>query len=116
MPETFRTLRLRDVGTARSQLETASAGNYSVPIGGVALIIGMTVCNDTAGSVGVTVEIGAGTTFIRLTNGTQLAAGQTLAPCGEMNKVGLEAGEGIYVTSSALASLDVIATILEITP
>ena len=116
MPETFRTLRARDVGLSRTQLETASAGPYSVPTGAVALIIGMTVCNDTAGAVGVTVEIGAGTTFTRLTNGTQLGVGQTLAPCGEMNKIGLEVGEGIYVTSSAAASLDVIATILEITP
>jgi hypothetical protein len=116
MPETFRTLRVRDVGTSRTQLQTAAGVNYAVPAGGVALIIGMTVCNDTGAAISATIETGQTGAFNRLCLNTSINPGQTLAPVGEMNKIGLEAGEGVYVTSSAAASADAVCTILEITP
>jgi hypothetical protein len=116
MPDTLISLRRRDVGTTRLQLQTLAGADYSVPAGGKALIIGMSCCNDSAAEIGATIEIGAGATFTRLLNGARIPANVSLGPIGSIGKTGLEAGEGVYATSTAATSLDMLVTILEITP
>jgi hypothetical protein len=116
MPERFVPLGFSEVGAARTQLQTEAGVNYVVPAGGVAMIVGMSICNDISTPINVTIEIGNGTNFRRLCFNTAIDVGQALAPVGEMNKIGLGAGQGLYVTSSAAASADATCLILEITP
>jgi len=116
MPEKIISLRRRDVGTTRLQLQTAAGVNYAVPAGGTAVISGLSLCNDIAAEIGVTFEIGAGSTFTRMLNGTRIPANVTLGPRDQTGALAAEAGEGFFVTSTAAASLDCLVTILEITP
>jgi len=111
MPDVYRRLTSRNVGTARDR-----AGAYTVPAGGTALVIGMSVCNTTAAAVNASIEHHDGTNYTFIADLVPLAVAQTLAPIGEMNKLVLQAGDGVFVTSSAATSLDVVVSILERTP
>lgn len=109
MPEVFKRLTSRDVGTARVRV-----GGYTAPASTKVIVLGMTVANKLAlGQVAADVEHHDGANYTLLAKGVALPAGSSLAPCGEMNKLVLEPGDGIFVKSDAAASLDVIVSILE---
>lgn len=110
MAETFKRIAQRGVGTGRTRV-----GGYTVPGGATAIVIGSSFVNVTAATVAATVEHHDGTNYTALAKDVQLGAGQLLAPSGEVNKLVLQAGDGVFVTSSAAASLDCIISILEIT-
>jgi hypothetical protein len=111
MPDVYRRLTLKDVGTTRTRI-----GAYTVPAGGVAQVIGVTLCNTAASSINVDFELFDGTTYFFICDALPLAVAQTLAPVGQMNKLVLQAGDGVFARSSAATSLDVIVSILERTP
>lgn len=110
MPETFRRLTSRGVGTTATRV-----GGYTVPAGGVAIVIGSSFANVTTGTVRATVEHSDGTNLTKIANAIEVASGQALAPLGEVNKIVLQAGDGLFVTSSAATSIDAVVSILEIT-
>lgn len=109
MAETFKRITSRGVGTTATRV-----GDYTVPAATTAIVIGMSVANVTAGAVKATVEHSDGANLTDIVKDVDLAVGQSLAPCGEMNKLVLEAGDGVFVTSSEASSLDVVIGILEI--
>lgn len=109
MAETFKRITSRGVGAAPTRV-----GDYTVPAGTTAIVIGMSVANVTPDAVTGTVEHSDGTNLTAIVANVGIPTGQSLAPCGEMNKLILEAGDGVFVTSSEASSLDVVIGILEI--
>lgn len=109
MAQSFKRLTSRAIGTAQTRVD-----NYTVPAATTAIIIGSSIANILSEAVTVTFEHHDGTNFTAIAKNVQLAAGQTLAPSGEINKVVLQAGDGLFVTSSTASSLDVVISILEI--
>lgn len=111
MAKTFRRLVSRGIGTADVRV-----GAYTVPVGGTAVVIGMSIANAHASSPArATLRHHDGTAGAVIAAAT-LMPGDALAPAGEMNKLVLETGDGIFVQSSVAGSLDVVVSILEITP
>lgn len=110
MPETYRTLTSRDVGTTRTRV-----GSYTAPSGAQTIVIGLTVANKLTSTVKATIEHSDGTNFTFITDEIDLATGQTLAPLAELGKIVLPTGHGIFVTSNTATSLDVVMSLVEIT-
>ena len=111
MPDVYRRLTSKDVGTTRTRV-----GSYTVPVGGVAQVIGVSVANTASAAVAADLELFDGATYFFICDAVPLAVAQTLAPVGEMNKLVLQAGDGVFARSNTAASLDVIISILERTP
>ena len=109
MPEVFKRLTSRDVGAARVRV-----GGYTTPTSTKVIVLGMTVANKVAVQAAADIEHHDGAAYTFLAKGVALTAGSSLAPCGEMNKLILEPGDGLFVKSDTAASLDVIVSILEI--
>jgi hypothetical protein len=109
MPEVFKRLTARDVGTSRVRI-----GGYTVAAATKVIVLGMTVANKLAAQVAADVEHHDGANYTFIAKGVALPAGSSLAPCGEMNKLILEPGDGLFVKSDTAASLDVVVSILEI--
>lgn len=110
MAESFKRLTARAVGETRVRV-----GGYTVPVGGRAIVIGTSIANVLDGTTSVTLEHHDGTNYTRLIKAVPLDTAQAFAPLGEMNKVVLEPGDGLFVTASVAASVDVLVSILEIT-
>lgn len=110
MPEVFKRLTSRDVGTSRVRV-----GAYTVPAATKVIVLGMTVANKLTSQVAADIEHHDGTNYTLIAKAVPVAAGAVLAPCGEMNKLILETGDGIFVKSGTADGLDVIVSILEIT-
>lgn len=109
MAETFKRLTARAVGTTPTRV-----GDYTVPAATTAVVIGSSVANILAEAVTATVEHHDGTNSTAVAKDVSLAAGQSLAPSGEVNKIILQPGDGLFVTSDKAAALDVVISILEI--
>lgn len=110
MAETFKRLASRAVGTSRVRV-----GGYTVPAATKAIVIGMSVANILTDACTATLEHHDGTNYTLIAKGVSLAEGQSLAPVGEMNKLILETGDGLFVTSGTASGLDVVVSIVEIT-
>ena len=109
MAEVFKRLTARGVGTSRVRI-----GGYTVPAATTAIVIGTSIANVTGDAAEVDFEHHDGTNYTALIKALSLGAGQTLAPAGEVNKIVLQAGDGLFVKSSTAASLDAVISILEI--
>ena len=107
--QTFKRLVQRNCGVTRVRV-----GNYTVPAATTAIVVGMSICNIIAASAQVTLDHDDGATPTRFIKAIPVTPAQTLAPLGEMNKLILETGDGIFVTSDTAAAFDVIVSILEL--
>ena len=110
MAETFKRLVSRGVGTTRTRI-----GGYTVPSGATAIVIGSSFANILTATVSASVEHHDGANYAAIAKAVELGAGQALAPSGEVNKLVLQTGDGIFATSGTAASLDCVISILEIT-
>ena len=108
MANTFKSTITANIGTS----ETAS---YTAPASTTTTIIGFTVSNTTINQVHVDVRFRkSGGTFAYMVKGAPIPVGGSLVVVGGDQKVVLETGDSIRVTSSAAASVDTIASVLEI--
>jgi 3D (Asp-Asp-Asp) domain-containing protein len=83
----------RDV-TAQAAINTAVPANKSWTI------IGMSICNKTAGVVAVDMLVFDGTTNTYILKAFNIPAGETLFPWGQLGKGVLATGDIIKVTST----------------
>lgn len=111
MAKTFKRLATRDVGPARVRIGAYTATGAGTQV----IVIGMSVANKLASPVKVTLEHHDGVSYTLIVKEAVIAPGQSFAPVGEINKLILQAGDGIFATSDAVAGLDVVTSILEIT-
>jgi hypothetical protein len=108
MPEVFKRLTARDIGTARVRI-----GGYTAPDATKVVVVGLTVANKLTAQVAADIEHHDGANYTFIAKGVAIQPGASLAPCGEMNKLVLEAGDGLFVKSDTAAGLDVVVSILE---
>lgn len=107
MANTFNNAKIVGLGTTATIL-------YTVPVGTTTTIIGMTLANKIATGVRVDVEIISGVDIINISKGMAVPTNETYVPVGGVQKLVLKAGEQIRVKSDTAASIDVFASMLEI--
>ena len=109
MANNFRRKLSRSVGASAEIV-----GNYTVGAGNTAVIVGLTVTNITGSAIAANVFLNNQTNNTSLVVNGPISSGSSLVIVGGDQKVVLEAGDRIYVQSSAASSVDVIMSILEI--
>ena len=110
MANTFLRKTSRNIGTS-----TTVVGGYTVGANTATTVIGLTCANRTSAAITVDVKHNDGTYDTFIVKGATVPSGGSLVVVGGDQKVVLEAGDSVKVTSSAATSCDVIMSILEIT-
>ena len=93
-----------------------TSGNtiYTCPSATQTTLIGMTLSNKSSGTVTANVFITRSAVDYSIISNAPIISGSTLVPIGGDQKVVLQAADVLKVTTSANSSLDVIASLLEI--
>ena len=110
MANTFLRKTSRNVGTS-----AATVGSYTVGGSTHTTIIGLTCANTTTSAITVNVQHNDGSNDTFLVKAATVPAGSSIVIVGGDQKVVLQTGDSIKVTSSAASSVDVMMSILEIT-
>jgi len=106
MANTFKNYATAGVGTSPSTILTASANTT---------VIGYSIANVTGTTITASVIVTAGGTDCYLIKDALVPAGGALIPIGGDQKLVLEIGDVIKVSTNTAASADVIMSVLEIT-
>ncbi len=109
MANTFKRKLSRAIGTTATQV-----GTYSVGVGVSTVVIGLTVTNTSGSSISANVFLNDGVANTSILTSAPISSGSSLVVVGGDQKVVLEAGDSIYVQSSAASSIDVVMSIMEI--
>ena len=107
MPNTFKNFANANVGTTTTTVYTCPAATQTT-------VIGMTVANTTTNNITASVQVNHAGTDVFLVKDAMVPAGGALVPVGGDQKLVLEAGDTIRVTSSIANSIDAIVSVLEI--
>lgn len=110
MANTFLRKTQRSIGTSPT-----AVGGYTVGGSTATTIIGLTCANTITTAITVDVVHSDGVNDTYIVKGATVPSGGSLVVVGGDQKVVLEAGDSVKVTSSAATSCDVIMSILEIT-
>ena len=86
---------------------------YTAPASTTSTVIGLIVANDAGSDTTVTVSLTKGATTVNLLNSAPLPAASNLSVLSNNNRLVLLTGNSISVT--AAASVDVVASVLELT-
>lgn len=107
MPNSFKSYAQTSIGTSNTTVVTAPGGTTTT-------VIGLTLANITA-STDITADVWLvkGATSYYIVRGVSVPAGSTVVPIGGSQKVVLETGDFIRVSSNTAASIDAIASVLE---
>ena len=109
MANTFKRYTSRGVGTSAT-----AVGSYTVGSGTQTTLIGLTVANVTNASITVDVQHSDGVNDTYIVKGAPVPSGGAMVVVGGDQKVVLEAGDSVKVTSDTAASVDVVMSLLEI--
>jgi hypothetical protein len=110
MANTFLRKTSRDIGTS-----PVVVGGYTVGSLTQTTIIGLSCSNTTSTAITVDVVHNDGSNETHLVKTATVPSGGSLVVVGGDQKVVLQTGDNIKVTSSAASSCDVMMSILEIT-
>ena len=110
MPNTFLRKLSRNVGTS-----PATVGSYTVGSSTQTTVIGLTCSNNTATAITVDVALNDGANDHFMVKTATVPSGGSLVVVGCDQKVVMQTGDSVKVTSSAASSCDVIMSLLEIT-
>lgn len=110
MANTFKSFGLSSVGTTLTDAYTAGTGVTATVIGTSIANVGVSTL------VTVDVTLTKGVTDFYLIKNAPIVPGGTLVVVGGDQKVVLEPGNKIKVKSSLASSVDVVVSVLEITP
>ena len=110
MPNTFLRKLSRNVGTS-----PATGGSYTVGYSTQTTVIGLTCSNNTATAITVDVALNDGANDHFMVKTATVPSGGSLVVVGGDQKVVMQTGDSVKVTSSAASSCDVIMSLLEIT-
>lgn len=108
MPSVFKSAVLQNTGTTATTIYTAPASTTTT-------VIGLSVANVSGATVSADVTMTKGATTVYLIKAAPVPVGGTLVVIGGDQKVVLETGNLIQVRSSAVTSLDSVASVLELT-
>ena len=107
MANNFKNQFRASVGTTPNVIYTAGAGVQST-------VIGMTVANILTSTITVDVIVNSNALNYYMVKAAPIDPGSSLIPIGGDQKLVLEAGDYISVTSDTASSADVILSLLEI--
>ena len=107
MANNFKNYGQAAVGTSPTTIYTAGAGVQST-------VIGMTVSNILDVSITANVIVNIGSSNYYMVKKASIDPGNSLVPIGGDQKLVLEAGDYIAVSTSNASSADVILSLLEI--
>ena len=110
MPTTFSRKLSRNVGTAATTI-----GSYTVGSSTQTTLIGLTCANLVTQAVTTDITLSTADSDFYLVKDATVPAGSSLVAVGGDQKVVLQTGDKIKVSSSDANSLDVIMSLLEIT-
>ena len=110
MPNTFKRKLSRNVGTS-----PATVGSYTVGSATQTTVIGLTCSNNTATAITVDVALNDGANDHFMVKTATVPSGGSLVVVGGDQKVVMETGDSVKITSSAASSCDVIMSLLQIT-
>lgn len=100
----------KNIGTS-----AVAVGAYTAPsVTTGVFITGLVCCNTTVNSVTVTADIFDGTTHFNLCTNSNVPPGASISLADHGNRIGLNANDQVFVTSSATSSIDVNMTVMEI--
>jgi len=88
---------------------------YVCPSSTQTTLIGLTLANKSAGTITANVYLRRSSVNYSVISNAPILTGSTLVPIGGDQKVVLQAADELKVDASANASVDVIASLLEIT-
>ena len=109
MANAFKNRTLRAVGTSPTDVGAVVASSTETTL------IGMTLANITSGVINVTATLHDGTNTTHIVKDAPIPTGGTLILLGGDQKVVLNVGHKIIITSNTASSVDVIMSFLEIT-
>jgi|TARA_Y100000004_G_C8817300_1_gene370316 tryptophanyl-tRNA synthetase len=94
-----------------------TSGNtiYTTPGSTESTLIGLTLSNKSSGTVTSNVFLRRSSVDYSILSNAPILTGSTLVPVGGEQKLVLEAADELKITVSANASVDVVASLLEIT-
>ena len=110
MANTFLRKTSQGIGTGATRV-----GSYTVASATQTTVIGLTLANVTGSTIYVDCDHNDGATDTALVKTAPIPSGGSLIVVGGDQKVVLETGDGIFVTSDTASSADVVMSILEIT-
>ena len=110
MANTFKNQTSQAVGTVTNRI-----GNYTVDSATETTIIGLTIANILGTTIYVDCYHNDGATDTYLVKTAPIPSGGSLIVVGGDQKVVLQTGDGIFVTSDTASSADILMSILEIT-
>lgn len=87
---------------------------YTVPALTTTTIIGLSLCNTTGQGVTSNIKVTKGATTVHMLKSVPIPNGSTVIAVGGDQKVVLEAGDILKVSSSAATSIDAILSVLEL--
>ena len=87
---------------------------YTAPSSTTTVVIGLTLANTTSGQITVDMKLSAGSNTVFLINNLPIPTGSSFEYMAG-NKIILEAGDAIIVSSDTAQSLDTVMSIMEIT-
>lgn len=110
MASTFKRFTSRNVGTTSS-----TVGSYTVPANTSTTVIGMTLANVSNSAIDITaIHVDTSNNQTHIVRNAPVPVGSSLVVVGGSQKIVLETGDSIQVTSSANTSADVIMSVLEV--
>jgi|TARA_A100001391_G_C5054936_1_gene274465 hypothetical protein len=108
MANAFKTYASRGVGNSLT-----AVGSHTVASSTTETVIGLTVSNVTASAVNVTVAYNDGANDTNIVKNAPVASGGALTPIGGDQKIVLEVGDSIKVSSNTASSIDAVMSVLE---
>jgi hypothetical protein len=114
MASTFKNYTAQSIGATPTTVHTGPGATQTT-------VIGMTVCNRTAGAIKVSVSLNDGAeTYIVggptvATMGADVPVGGSLVVIGGDQKLIMEAADTLNVVSDTATSADVVVSVLELT-
>ena len=109
MANTFKNYTERNIGTSLT-----SVAGYTVPSATQTTVIGLTIANVTNSAVTATVVLSDGANETRVVKDAEILAGSSLVVVGGDQKLVLEPGDSVRVSSDTATALDVVMSVLEI--
>lgn len=105
MANTFKNYGAQAVGTSPTTIVTASTSTT---------VIGLTIANIVTNTITTSITVTSGATTYYLVKDAVVPVGGALVPIGGEQKLVLETGDLLRVTTSLASSADVICSVLEI--
>lgn len=110
MANTFYRKTLSNIG-----LIANTVGSYTVGGSTTSIVLGLTLCNITGGTINASAFVANGSSLTYLVKNAPVTAGGTLVIIGGDQKVVLQTNDNVKVVSDTVNSIDAIMSIMEIT-